>query len=224
MNLREKIGNRIQKARKEAGMTQHELAAACNFSRGRLSNWEGSTRLPSAQEVHKLATILKVSPAWLFCLTDEVTEYETPQGRLSLIPIVPFKDLHDPKKLDAILHHDHTKLDLLSKYDLLALSPTNNAHLSSFAFSVTMSDASMSPEILEGDFLIIDPALKPEPGKYVLAIINAENKAVIRKYRQPNKDSFELVCFNQDWPHYQSQNTEEQIKLIGVVAELRRSV
>lgn len=224
MNLREKTGNRIQKARKEAGMTQHELAAACEFSRGRLSNWEGGTRMPSAQEVHKLATVLKVSPAWLFCLSDEVTEYETSQGRLSLIPIIPFKDLHDSSKLDAILHHDHSKLDLLSKYDLLALSPTTHSHLSSKAFSVTMNDVSMSPEILEGDILIIDPALKPEPGKYVLATINAENKAIIRKYRQPNKDAFELVCFNEDWPHYQAKSNDPQIKIIGVVAELRRSM
>lgn len=57
----ETLGQRIQRLREAARMTQAELAAAAGVPLGTLRNWEQGTREPLASAVAKLARALKVS-------------------------------------------------------------------------------------------------------------------------------------------------------------------
>ncbi|WP_457604303.1 helix-turn-helix domain-containing protein, partial [Legionella pneumophila] len=71
MDIREQIGNRITKARKELGITIKELAErTAELSPARISNWEQGTRSPGPMEAKLLADQLNVSAAYLLCLTD----------------------------------------------------------------------------------------------------------------------------------------------------------
>ena len=221
MNVREKVAERIQLARKKIGMTQSELAEICGYSRGRLSNWEGATRMPSAQEIHKMAKILKVSPSWLFCVTDDISEYETYSGQLIMAPVLGMTDLIKPNVFDNIADPDK-RPTFLKNYNVVALSPDNSVFENPKIFAINISDNSMQPEIRENDLVIINPDVNPVPAQFVLAFYNQQYS--IRKYRKPNDTQIELVSINSDWPNQLIDLNSDKFSIIGTVIELRREL
>lgn len=221
MNLKEKVAKKIQLARKNLGMTQSELASLCGYSRGRLSNWEGATRMPSAQEIHKIANALKVSPAWLFCVTDNVAEYETNTGQLLLVPILTLEDLLNINLIESI-DEPKTQAELLKKFNTLGICINNETNYSKKTFGLKITDNSMSPEICEKDLIIIDPTITPLPGKYVLASFE-RTRPMLRKYRKQNNESIELISINSDWPNQTYKTKDKKLVILGTAVELRRN-
>ena len=55
------IGERIQKKRKEAGLSQEELGAKLNVSRQAVYKWENDQSLPEMNNLIAMAKILNVS-------------------------------------------------------------------------------------------------------------------------------------------------------------------
>lgn len=83
---------------------------------------------------------------------------------------------------------------------------------------------SMEPEFREGDVIIVDPDVAPQPGDFVVAG-NASEEATFKKYRPrgtaPNGDIiFELVPLNDDYPTLRSDETH--LRVIGVMVEHRK--
>lgn len=96
--------------------------------------------------------------------------------------------------------------------------------LSQNAFALRIKGDSMLPEFREGDTVIIDPAVAPLPGDYVVAK-NGENEATFKKYRprgvnEQGQQVFELVPLNEDYPSMRSDLTA--IRIIGTMVEHRR--
>jgi SOS-response transcriptional repressor LexA len=96
--------------------------------------------------------------------------------------------------------------------------------LSSNAFALRIKGDSMLPEFREGDVVMIDPAVKPQPGDFVVAK-NGENEATFKKYRPRGIGAhgvtiFELVPLNEDYPSMRSDETP--IMIIGTMMEHRR--
>lgn len=56
-----KVGNNIQKFRKERNMTQDQLAEELNVTRQAVSNWETNKTQPDIETLEKLAEVLEVS-------------------------------------------------------------------------------------------------------------------------------------------------------------------
>ena len=63
----------------------------------------------------------------------------------------------------------------------------------------------MEPEFRQGDRVIVDPAVDPVPGDYVVAKLSDEGEATFKKYRpgpfergQPSR--IDLLPLNPDWP------------------------
>lgn len=72
MSIKEQIGQRIQAARLEKGLTRKALAELTNdLKQSRINNWERGDRTPGPEEIKQLAKALEVSAAYLMCLTDE---------------------------------------------------------------------------------------------------------------------------------------------------------
>ncbi|GAB6042719.1 helix-turn-helix domain-containing protein [Endothiovibrio diazotrophicus] len=60
------IGKRIRAARKEAGLTQDELAARVGVSRSAIAQWETRPKvLPSHANMDALTEVLRVNYEWL---------------------------------------------------------------------------------------------------------------------------------------------------------------
>lgn len=96
--------------------------------------------------------------------------------------------------------------------------------LSAHAFALRIKGDSMLPEFREGDTVIIDPAVGPLPGDYVVAK-NGDNEATFKKYRprginERGDQVFELVPLNEDYPPIRSDLSH--VHIIGTMVEHRR--
>lgn len=61
-----KFGRKIQRKRKEMGITQEELAYRINLSRTHMGHIEQGRRAPSLEVLNKIAKALKTSPKDFF--------------------------------------------------------------------------------------------------------------------------------------------------------------
>lgn len=77
-----KLGDRIRMARKNAGLTQAELAEKIGKAFGSINNYERGHRLPDAQVLKNICEITGANPGWL--LTGE--EKQTTEARESVAP------------------------------------------------------------------------------------------------------------------------------------------
>lgn len=63
---KERLGKKIQRLRKNIGLTQEELAEKINISRTHMGHIEQGRKAPSLKVLNKLAHILKVKISELF--------------------------------------------------------------------------------------------------------------------------------------------------------------
>ncbi|QGZ66305.1 LexA family protein [Paraburkholderia acidisoli] len=101
---------------------------------------------------------------------------------------------------------------------------TTDLDLSGGAFGLIIKGLSMSPEFKEGDKVIIDPAVAPHPGDFVVAK-NTEEEATFKKYRPRGTSErgemiFELVPLNDDFATLHSER--DHLHIIGVMVEHRK--
>lgn len=61
-----RFGKRIQKRRKELGITQEELAEMVHLSRTHMGHIEQGRRSPSLEVINRIAKALKTSPKEFF--------------------------------------------------------------------------------------------------------------------------------------------------------------
>lgn len=95
--------------------------------------------------------------------------------------------------------------------------------LSENAFGLVIHGDSMTQEFNEGNRVIIDPSIAPQPGDYVVAK-NGDEEATFKKYRPRIINSegntiFELVPLNEDYPTI--SNDVHPLRIIGVMVEHR---
>lgn len=96
--------------------------------------------------------------------------------------------------------------------------------LSDSAFALEIKGRSMEPEFTQGDRVIIDPAVYPCPGDFVVAK-NGEDEATFKKYRprgmsERGEQIIELVPLNPDFPSLRSDVTP--LRIIGTMVEHRK--
>lgn len=96
--------------------------------------------------------------------------------------------------------------------------------LSEQSFAMVIEGSSMLPQFTEGDKVIIDPAVTPRPGDFVVAK-NKSDEVTFMKYRprgtgERGEMVFELVPLNDDFPTLHSER--DQLRLIGVMIEHRQ--
>jgi SOS-response transcriptional repressor LexA len=91
-------------------------------------------------------------------------------------------------------------------------------------FAVAVQGKSMEPTFSEGDLLVVNPVLTPQPGSFVVA--RAESgEATFRQYRsaginERGEDTFELIPLNH---HFAPMRSDRQkLHIVGVVVEHRR--
>lgn len=80
----------------------------------------------------------------------------------------------------------------------------------------------MAPDFVEGDRVIIDCELVPQPGDFVVAR-NGGEEATFKKYKIISigeKEVFDLIPLNDNYPSMRSD--QQHIQIIGVMVEQRR--
>ena len=91
--------------------------------------------------------------------------------------------------------------------------------VSGYSFALRIKGDSMEPEFTEGDVVIIDPDVRPQPGDFVVAK-NHEEEATFKKYRPRGRNEqgveyFELVPLNENYAPMRSDL--EHLHIIGTM-------
>ena len=73
-NFREHIASRLQAARKQAGLTQGQVASLMNMKRPTISEIEAGRRKVSAEEISLFSKLYGVSISWLTAGESEIPD------------------------------------------------------------------------------------------------------------------------------------------------------
>ncbi|TNB91785.1 MULTISPECIES: LexA family protein [Pseudomonas] len=76
------------------------------------------------------------------------------------------------------------------------------------AFILRVEGMSMEPKFIEGDKIVIDPALEALPGHFVAAKRTSDQAATLKQLRQEGGEQY-LFALNPDWPDRIIRMTEE---------------
>ncbi|MBA2649355.1 MAG: LexA family transcriptional regulator [Legionella sp.] len=214
MDIREQIGNRITKSRKQLGITIKELASRTKeLSPARISNWEQGTRSPGPLEAKMLAQQLAVSASYLLCLTDNPEGELIPNAENNLrhIPILSMKET--PYAKEILGPDTFEKTTVVDAYNPSFKSP--------ILFAAIVEDSSMQPEINPHDMVIIDGGLEPKPGQYILIYLTQKKQTVLRQYGEADGCLFQLLAKSDLWATVSIKQADE-VQMIGVVVEIRK--
>lgn len=207
------IAQWIRASREAAQLKQEELAERLGKTRGNISAWENGRHEPSYGQIIEIARLTKHAvpiPGMESEPHRNVSAAEIGQRRIPLISSVQagrMSEALEPFPAGAAFEYLLTDLKL-----------------SENAFALEIEGRSMEPDFKEGDRIIVDPALRPQPGDFVVAK-NGREEATFKKYRPrgvgaDGREVFELVPLNDDYPTINSEN--EPARIIGVMVEHRR--
>lgn len=213
-NIKKEIGRRIHEARKAKGLTIKALGELTdNFKQTRITNWEHGLRLPGPEEIKQLAKALDVPAAYLMCLSDDKETKQTKNpGQLILL-------LDHRQACDAKPHiKAMCEQGLPSNVIYISVSTMLLPELGADAFALTMIDDSMMPEIRVNDVLVIDPAVSPKPGDFVVVKIAGKNEVIVCQYRKLSYTSseYELMTLNENWPNIKMG---DGVEVLGTVVQ-----
>lgn len=93
------IAERVREARKQAGLSQGQVAKLMGLHRPSVSEIEAGNRRVSAEELMKLAELFDVSAAWLMGDVPESVETDDPRVQLAARELKKLK----PQDLERLL-------------------------------------------------------------------------------------------------------------------------
>ncbi|MCP1675478.1 SOS-response transcriptional repressor LexA [Natronocella acetinitrilica] len=137
------------------------------------------------------------------------------------VPVISYIQAGSPKEvLDD--HEPGNGFEYLSVDDELAEA------LGPHAFALIVEGLSMADEFKPGDRIIVDPSAALRPGDIVVAKLEADEAATLKKYRARGNDTngepiFELVPLNDDYATV-VVDADNPAQIIGPVVEHRRKL
>lgn len=217
-------GERLCYARKQEGLTQDQLSERSGVKQGTISKIERGDQDSSTYDLN-LAQALDINPWWL----------KTGKGPMREEHIVDFVSAYrdDVRKVPVISYVEAGNwkaiVDSYAKgagFDSLSIDAVLAQSLGRYAFALEVHGESMMPEFRPGDRVIVDQDAAVHPGDIVVAKLDNEESAVLKKYRSRGTDNdgnevFELVPLNDDYPTL-VVNSSNPGKIIGRVVEHRR--
>jgi SOS-response transcriptional repressor LexA len=216
------LQERLRRALSQAGLRQVDLVKACHVTKGAVNQWvSGTTKTLEGANLTHAAKALGVSPHWL--ATGEGKMSDTPES-----PNIQHGITLDPNRRGyPIISYVQAGAwrEIVDSFprggaDEYILA---NSSYGPHTFALRIVGNSMEPEFREGDVVVIDPDVRPDPGNYVVAR-NDEEAATFKKYRPrgivDGREVFELVPLNEDYAVMRSD--QQPIQIIGTMVEHTR--
>ena len=205
------IAERIKEGMEIRNLKQADLVELTGISKGALSSYISGRYEPKQNNIYLIAKALSVNEAWLMGLDAPIDRniIQTTSakgvkikvlGRVAAgIPIEAIEDIIDTEEITEEL-----------------------ARTGKF-FGLQIKGDSMTPNICNGDIVIVRQQDDAENGDVVIATING-NDAVCKRLRK-YKEGIELISNNPSYDPMEFSNkdiAETPVKILGKVVELRR--
>lgn len=186
------VAENIHAICKEKGISLRELQEACGLSNSYISSLKSYGSTPSAERLALIAAYLHVSVETLLGEQKKAHVINI-LGRVAAgIPL---------DAIENIIGQEELRPDMQGEY-----------------FGLKIEGDSMSPEIKDGDIVIVRVQPDAESGDIVVAYVNGYD-GVCKKLKK-YKDEIQLVSINHEYEPYSSK--EEKIQIVGKVVEVRR--
>ncbi len=208
------IGAEIRKRRERLNWTGTKLATLAGISAPFLSRIETGKSYYSRETVMKIAGALGTTVEALYA--GGITNVEHTEPGWRRIPV-----------LDVVQASQWTAQSVPGEEQMRETVMTDLEHPPS-TFAMRVFGDSMEPGFHEGDMVLIDPTIHPEPGDYVVASVTlreAGGEATFRQFRnaglnERGESVFELCPLNP--LHAPMRSDRQAIRLVGVMVEHRR--
>ncbi|MFN4281180.1 MAG: LexA family protein [Alphaproteobacteria bacterium] len=212
------LGARLRARREAVGLTQEKLARQCGVSRAAVAQWEAGVTRPGLDNLVRAAKALDVWLSWLTAGDSSLPDGPSPFPAAAARRRVPVIDYVRAGLWDAVADPYAPGGGLDDIATDLDLSPR--------AFALVVRGESMDPEFRDGDKIIIDPEVAPQPGDFVVAKLERDDEATFKKYRPRGFDKagapiIELVPVNPDWPTLML-DADHPGRVVGTLIEHRR--
>jgi len=225
--MRTSLGQRLAGTRRRAGLTQEQLSRESGVKQGTISKIERGDQERSSF-ITELAEALGVSPTWLADGTG------SPYVVQDAEPAYTISDADRPRRvfvIDDVQAGDWREcIDVYATgdgFEELLLDPQAARRYSNSAFGLRVTGRSMTPLLHPGDRVIVDPDEPVRPGDIVVAKLEQEERATIKKYKSRGTDQsgvhiFELIPLNDDFGPI-AVTPQNPAYIIGPIVEYRRS-
>lgn len=179
------FGTNLKKIRQDNDLTQEELAKKINTSRSNIANYENDKNMPSIDILEKLSEILNCSIDFLLGKSD--IKNPNLKDKLFLIPIVgkvaAGKPILATENIEGYLPIDPLMYNLTSPNGF---------------FFLQIQGESMNKMIKNGSFALIKKQDYAEDGDVIVAIVNGDDEATVKRYKQLNEQFVMLEPVSED--------------------------
>ena len=204
------LGNKIKTLRNELNISQEELAKKINVSPSTIAMYETNRRQPNYDVLLKLSNIFECSMDYLLGNSDKRNSNKTMVSSPFInIPVIgkiaAGKPILAQENIEGILPVDPKLFGITNAEEYFYLRVSGN---------------SMNQKIKNGDFALIHKQNYAESGDIIVAIVNGDDEATIKKYKKINDSLIALEPQSDDSSYetiYIDKNTRFQIigKAIG---------
>lgn len=204
------LQERMKRAVQNSPHIPAEVARLAKISRSAVSGWmNGSIKTINGEHCVVVADVLGVSYAWLAAGVGPMKA--TSARTTSVLAYLTAEQANDHKVSIDMLFRNNA-------IDALTLAMPG-LEVSQYDFAYRLPDASMEPQFIRGDTLVMSPEKKPSPGDLVLASINNE-APFLRRYRPRvmqgnNVATYELTPVHTDFAAI-TIGPEDSCKIIAV--------
>lgn len=199
------IGRRLQEAREQTDLSQVELARILSVTTQTVNQAESGKNKPSWEHLIELSRLSGRDLQWIMTGKDSAGGGAIKAGDGGYdVPIINPADVRDFRAASAKSTRMHR-----------ATFPSNDG-----SFAIVVNDKSNEPQLIVGDTCVFDPMARPEPGKFVLALIGKAREPVIRML-QEREEGFVLVPANPAWGP-KILKTKADGEIIAVLVEFTR--
>ena len=179
------FGTNLKKIRQNNDLTQEELAKKINTSRSNIANYENDKNMPSIDILEKLSEIFNCSIDYLLGKSD--IKNPNLKDNLFLIPIIgkvaAGKPIFADENIEGYLPIDPVMYNLTSPDGF---------------FFLQIQGESMNKLIKNGSYALIKKQEYAENGDVVVAIVNGDNEATVKRYKQLNEQFVMLEPVSED--------------------------
>lgn len=223
-----KVNERIKRARKEARLTQDQIAEQLDITKGAVSQWESGKTTPRNDLLRKFARITNKPLDWLMGFNSaagfwDVDEASPPFGKVapageSLISVYDYKAFGDNS--EALLGEEPL---------FMAACPPPLQGVKGI-YAIVVSSGSMAPRYEEGEVIFVDPTRHVRPDDYIVVRLrhgggNADKDGpaqfVIGRLVHTDSEQVAVRQLNPDMVLYYPADQVSALELVVIASAIR---